>query len=577
MFDRLIVASSDEERRDSWFMLAEMLRDELGLEEANVDVIAHSHCLGVEKLRRQNLQSRDLIMLEADLEPGNGGVAADAVSLVDRLQGSLRPPCCILIGGGLNIMLKTRHWPLCEHLPCENPAESLLLESLGQLAQGLAAKRDEVPDAPAATGKKWALLDVHLEEKPFFSLRIGTGNRIEDQEDHSFFDVDPVELKGIVDDSRTLRDRISQRLRRPDLWQPYVETWQSDYAEVGKRVFKLINKDDFPFFWGRAFQAAKENIRLRFTLDEESYDGLWESMYDQNRRENEKWLMLKGTVARRARVGENSEVRPLDGKDGAIHVLAIASNVARGSTIEGPNAQFDNTIDAMIESIRESLPVDFDVTDLFEDLAIDLDREMKALGALSAGRSNEAGRPRLVIDFLDAIDERPLRDLVEEKLTGGGMNGACRYDVVHFAGHALFEDVGGARQRGYLIFGNHAAETHAVPISEFAGWLNEANVQLAYLNCCRSSATRAAHELANSKVPLSIGFTWDLDGGGAVDFATTFYRHLLNNDAKVCPAFQYARKRLHRRHQGGDPIWTAPVLVAQPAEWDKVETCFTRH
>lgn len=579
MYDRLIIGSSDEERRDSWFAVAEILRDQLRLPEA--DVIACAHALQIEKLWRQNRQSRDLIILEADLGP-DPRASADhgsrgGIEITRRLQAGLRPPACILVGHGLDILYQAKQWPLCEPLPCDNPTGPLLIDTLETLAKSLARERDNV--APAAGGaKKWALLEVHLAEKPFFSLRIGTGDRIEDRVDNSFFEVDPGELKSIVQDSVKLRNTMSERLRRPDVWRHYVEEWQADYASIGHRIFSMINKEDFPVFWGRAFQVARENTRLRFTLTNETYDGLWESMYDEKRREEAKWMMLQGTVTRRAQVQQYSNVRPLDAEDGTIHMLAIASNVEKGSIIEGPDASFSNLLDILVEPLERAVGQDWDAQDLFEDLRLGHDAQMDALSLLATRSHCRAGGPRLEIDILREVDDRPLRELVEERLTRGPVPAgrAYRYDVVHFAGHALFEEVKGANQRGFLMFGNHASRTEAVPISDFADWLNEANVQLAYLNCCRSSATRAAHELANSRVPLSIGFTWDLDGQGAIEFATAFYDHLLRNDAKVCQAFQYARKRLHRRYQGGNPIWTAPVLVAQPDEWDKVETCFAR-
>jgi hypothetical protein len=579
-YERIIVAWGDEVTRDGWFLLAELLKAELKLNDA--DVIACANGLQVEKLRRQNAPSRDLIILEAELLPGEQATAGDGAELAERLQAGSRPPCCIVVGGGLAFFNKVRKLRLCEQLPCDDPTEAEFLKSLKMLADDLASARDSRPRRDRGPAQRpeerWALLEVHLGIPSHFDLRIGQGNNILRRKDNRPFEVDREELKQIVVESRNLRRLFCQRMREPEVWLDYVDRWQSDYAELGKKVFRLINKDEFSHLWGQALGAGDDNARLRFTLDEDSYDGLWESMYGQSDGEQENWMMLKGTVARRARSGQNAVVRPLHGGDGTIHMLAIASNVESESAIQGPNAGFDRLMEALIEPLRTG-DRPFKAQDLFEDLSEDLDREMDALAALAGAQEAAKQEPRLVIDFLRAVDGRPLRDLVEERLARGPESAepGSRYDVVHFAGHAMFEEVKDKPQRGFLIFGNHAERTQAVAISEFASWLGQADVQLAYLNCCRSSAARAAHELANSKVPLSIGFTWDLDGQAAVDFATRFYQQLLNYDARVCPAFQHARKQLHEIHGEDDPIWTAPVLFAQPADWDKVETCFTRH
>jgi len=127
-------------------------------------------------------------------------------------------------------------------------------------------------------------------------------------------------------------------------------------------------------------------------------------------------------------------------------------------------------------------------------------------------------------------------------------------------------------RRGYLVFsGKPGDNPTAVPIGVMAQWLGDSGVQLVYLSCCRSSSGDAATELAALKVPLTIGFNWNLDDAKAVDFATKFYHELVDAGFKVCEAFRKARHALHQLFSGGDPIWAAPVLIAQPNEWTRVE------
>jgi len=205
----------------------------------------------------------------------------------------------------------------------------------------------------------------------------------------------------------------------------------------------------------------------------------------------------------------------------------------------------------------------------------ELDREMSHLENLRDKTYSRSKRgelwAKLDVDFLPGkakVEGKSLSERVKQALTGDKRLRADdrpRFDVVHFAGHAIFED-DNYRNRGYLVFGDEPY-TDMVPMSEFADWLRQAGVQMVYLSCCRSSAARAAFDLANEGIPLTIGFTWDLDSRLAADFADAFYGELLKNDLKVCDAFQSARRALSARHREDDPIWTSPVLVAQPEDW----------
>ena len=96
-------------------------------------------------------------------------------------------------------------------------------------------------------------------------------------------------------------------------------------------------------------------------------------------------------------------------------------------------------------------------------------------------------------------------------------------------------------------------------------------MDLVYLSCCRSSASRAAAEFARNRIRTTIGFSWDLDDEKAVDFSRQFYAELLSNQLNVCSALSNAREDLHEEYDNGDPIWASPVLFAQPPNWDHVE------
>jgi hypothetical protein len=147
-----------------------------------------------------------------------------------------------------------------------------------------------------------------------------------------------------------------------------------------------------------------------------------------------------------------------------------------------------------------------------------------------------------------------------------------RFDIVHFAGHAVFPNPDDPDARGYLVFAGKPFN-YTVPLGTFAQWLARAGVRMVYLSCCSGSAARATLDLADNLVPMALGFSWDLEGLGAVRFAQTFYTSLLANKLKVCTAFQETKTAMYRDHRDGDPIWAAPVLVTQPNDWSRVELC----
>ena len=104
-----------------------------------------------------------------------------------------------------------------------------------------------------------------------------------------------------------------------------------------------------------------------------------------------------------------------------------------------------------------------------------------------------------------------------------------------------------------------------------ARWLRDTSVELVYLSCCRSSASRAAAEFARNSIRTTIGFSWDLVDEKAVKFSKQFYDELFKNRLNVCSALRRAREDLHEVFENGDPIWASPVLFAQPSDWKHVE------
>ena len=372
--------------------------------------------------------------------------------------------------------------------------------------------------------------------------------------------VEQNEVAAIVRDLRLLKARVSEALNDSSKWSEYRPRWQAEYKALGDRVARLLWTTEVAMSYGYAQAKVDANIRFRFNLDREVYDGLWELMLSAD----SEFLMLNTTMTRRAqRTWLNRDAENwLASGDGVLNVLVVKSDVRRIADVEGPD-------DALWTTYASKLTLR--TLDHLEDEAKEL-RELQGKGQHAKRGSRAAsqangGSPRINVQVLER--PRPGKDwslaqALEQRLRQDPQH----YDVIHFAGHALFASSDSSEDaRGYLLFSGYP-KAQAVPIAEVASWLKGTSVQLVYLSCCRSSAAQAAIEFAANDVPMTIGFTWDLDDRRAVDFAALFYRELLATDLKVCPAFREARQKLYRKFKHGDPIWASPILIAQPVDSD---------
>jgi hypothetical protein len=372
------------------------------------------------------------------------------------------------------------------------------------------------------------------------------------------------DVDNLIKDSRKLSEKFSKALEVVD---GFVD-WQTDYQSLGERFFKLLNTREFSDQFNYAKGVAGHDVRLRFNLSRSAFDGLWESMFNP---QTNSYLMLDSTITRKDRDSIDRFPGGQGGSVGILNVLVIGATIDDNSAPGGPGDALWKKFWA--GSRLKKLP--------------HVDKEVAALKALE-GRSAAI---QIKVDVLSGNDGRrgpgswSLADNVKDLLA----KDPRRYDVIHFAGHALFasrKQKNGATDvrkrapsrrrnvttddRGYLVFSGFP-NPQAIPIATVASWLKNTSVELVYLSCCRSSAARAAAEFARNNIRTTIGFSWDLDDSKAVDFAELFYEALLKNQLKVCSAIREARDNLYNKYNAGDPIWASPVLLAQPQDWLHVE------
>jgi hypothetical protein len=615
----IIVASAQPDQLDELVSGAQEIAAQISSPGGISVVVSATSVEDVRKRRRYAGCRKQLLIVAASLPEHQSSPdlqGAPGLELIKSIGRELEPPACILVSERVEDYLAVQGFERCEWLAvncCTNYVEQCLLlaRKLGiisaqaSLPKSRQSSRDvaagalpEISHAPSIAdipvsdvtlagttdeppagvlrqadgiADPYALIEVKLPSEARLAtvkLEIHEPESIQKSESQPL-NLSQSDVDDLVKASQALKDRLSKALQDPCKWRRYRERWQADYRALGERVGNLLWPTVFNRLYGIGRGKEGREVRLRFSLEQPCFDALWEAIFDAL---GQRFLMLDHTVTRRAHLRDmlgtfaNTAAGPhglasrIGARDGVLNVLVIQSNVPDGSAPDGPD---DSLWRQHWESLKADLP----------NLP-HLEEEVKVIRALQRGRTgantggNAWGR-KVKVDVLPLRTPRrswSLAEVVEQTLKDPSRD----YDIVHFAGHALFATNRNSDGRGYLIFSGHP-RPRAIPIATVASWLQKSGVQLVYLSCCRSSAARAALELARNEVPMTIGFHWDLDDRKAVDFAKNFYDELLKTDLKVCSAMRQARRKLYEQHDNADPIWASPVLVAQPMDWIQVE------
>jgi CHAT domain-containing protein len=141
-----------------------------------------------------------------------------------------------------------------------------------------------------------------------------------------------------------------------------------------------------------------------------------------------------------------------------------------------------------------------------------------------------------------------------------------RFDVIHFAGHALT-----TRDNLTLLVlpGERPGEGEKMMAVTFAELVSGAGARLVYLSSCRGSSANAVASFAQRDVPCVLGFRWDVEDDRAADFAALFYRGLFKDKQTICEAFRAACHGVYKPPPDMEhsPIWVSPILVSQSENW----------
>ncbi|MCP3414261.1 CHAT domain-containing protein [Bradyrhizobium brasilense] len=504
--------------------------------------------------------SRDLVIATARLpeHPSAPASQNDAgLKLILSIQSQASPPPCILVSE------RSEHEDLVESLPRCRWLEVGLNTNYEEDCVTLARQLSIVPSIARSSRADFALIEIDVPDETRKST-IKCEIHVDDRSNSGrtkLLGLNQKKVDELVEKSRKLSDRFAKAFKSA---KAYAH-WQTDYRTLGESFYKLLDTEEFKEQYNRVKGAMdarrKLNFRLRFNLGRTVLDGLWESMC----KPASDPLMLEATITRRQIVEMSSSEDPPPGPVGTLNVLVIGSTLDDNSRPEGPPDLLWEKLWG--KSVLHSL--------------LHIENEVAAIKALEGSPYN------VKVDVLSGEDRRDAKQpwslaaAVQERLK----RNPDRYDVVHFAGHALFappkkkptkSEKGLQKKevldddRGFLIFSG-APRPQAISIAVVADWLKDTSVDLVYLSCCRSSASRAAAEFARNNIRTTIGFSWDLEDTKAVDFTLQFYEKLLSNELNVCSALSEARGNLHNKYRYGNPIWASPVLLAQPSYWRHVE------
>lgn len=339
-------------------------------------------------------------------------------------------------------------------------------------------------------------------------------------------------------DGGRLKDLVEQS-RDVNIGSP---SWERDLKRLGEafadELFQLTPnniafRDAFHEWMGR---VGIDNIRVRFTVEDDLHPIAVEALKQRNA---DYWMLKTAVYRGQERRGDGPSLEPRglfqdeQTRSGPVNVLIIQADMPANAVVR------------------------IGSTSLAPQRLPRLAAEVEAITTLLAGLKAQ-GQPIgevKVVRPAEAADGGSFMQRVEDSVKGGG------WHIVHYAGHTHYDT---AERAGYLLFpGSGARSVEAVRIDVFAWLLRKADTRFVFLSSCESAGQDFIYHLARERIPAIMGFLWKVNDERAVDFARSFYGHLLADGRSTLEhACFEAKKEMHAKFCG-DPIWASPVLVMQ--------------
>ena len=543
MFRKILLAISQPDVRD---FLYETLRDPGEAKREVPDVVtARDVDDAQQKIDDQENYGFDLIIIDANIRParksGSAGKSLLGLKLLQKWRAAGTDVPCIVLVDDLDQINAVQQVQDCEPLTVNDDTGKALvgvIERMGVTAGGGSHTKCDPARMRSGSEETEALppngdtanIEINLLSSTRKTFRLTSvlskGNELNSE---GTLDLDWEKLEDLGERTVELngKDDWEVNLRRigDDLWDLLLQGRFRDKFHQVKGITPLAN------------------LHIRFNVSEEVYDVAFEALRFQDH-----YMMLEAPLARK--VETDSRVRPLQlGGSKPVNVLFVEADVGAGEYV--PEVLDINGQDVKFETLEN------------------LEDEREFFVEVRDNRLKESSLGLGSIDFLSKSDLehqdcRSFRQMLEDKLTNH------QYDIVHFAGHSILDNVNGKKKKGkekesYLILPGKSPE--ALKIGTFARWLEKSETKFVFLSSCESSATAAVFELAYRGVSAVVGFRWDLIDPHAADFVKTFYEKLFFGPSPTIDvAFLQTRVHMEDEYEK-EQIWAAPILILQPREW----------
>jgi DNA-binding response OmpR family regulator len=150
---------------------------------------------------------------------------------------------------------------------------------------------------------------------------------------------------------------------------------------------------------------------------------------------------------------------------------------------------------------------------------------------------------------------------------------ACKYHIIHYAGHGLFDQEKPEESALYFWENGVGSEIKRMPATELNMLLGGSQAAFIYFSCCEGAAAGSTDTLAHGDflgvtesvvragVPAVLGYRWPVSDLRALEMAREFYTALAVSGEIDC-ALLKARQSIAGPHRD-DSAWLSPVLFMQ--------------
>ncbi len=426
----------------------------------------------------------------------------------------------ILIAPSVTNELLSRmdHVPHCRLLLIDKPEtfEQAFVDAVGNAVQHT---EDEV-DSEAESKQVKVVLSLNLERQSWeYQLKcVG----FEYSKPAGSLQVDPRSLARLVSRSQ----RFGRNVNNGD--------WERELLEIGQDFGMMLLRgnpqfsNELQYAQGRA--GGREKKSICFNIEKSVHPAALEALTDP---EEESFWMLQVPMYRRLiRSGQSALERSALFSDRARRAEQFTALI-----IESPT---EGVVDKLTDP--DGQPLQLPSLEFVTE-------EASRVEALLRGKARQLRR----LCPTDTPTGKSFRNYVQDVLRSE------QWDLVHYVGHCHYDEAAG---KGYLLFPNEYAEPLDVEI--FNTWLEHARTRFLYMSGCKSSEAGFVFELARLQIPGILGFRWPIDDKAALDFASTFYEQLFQNDSRPCleRAFTATRRGIRELHKE-DRIWAAAMLMLQ--------------